>query len=329
MAETIHRDPDLWLEDGNLVIVASSTTAFRVYRGLLGRVSAVFKDTFEFTAPDPREMVEIDDCPVVRVPDSPVEMGHFLRAVFRPGAFISSQDTLPFATVAAVIRVAHKYQAQEVLAAASDRLESFLIPGPGHWIDSPALSWEDRWTLGQRQCGIAFEAQDAIEAVNLARLVDRPRMLPVALYLCCFVDPVRLRDGVARADGVVEKLSDEDFARCMRALPALAVECHATVSRSLNERGSVSPRLCSDCKKSPGLNVMLHEYLDNVMPGRICPLSDLLVRVDRRSVPVGTGWPWTKFCTACRACWLQVVGEECVKIRKRFDEFFALKDLDA
>ena len=80
MANSTQRDPDLWFEDGNIVIVANLTVAFRVYEGLLGRISPVFEDTFRFR-PDPGET--IDNCPVVHIPDSPVEMGHFLRAVFR------------------------------------------------------------------------------------------------------------------------------------------------------------------------------------------------------------------------------------------------------
>ena len=69
MANDIQRDPDLWLEDGNVVIVANSTTAFRVYKGLLGQVSAVFEEMFKFK-PDPGEVSDI--CPAVHVPDSPV-----------------------------------------------------------------------------------------------------------------------------------------------------------------------------------------------------------------------------------------------------------------
>ena len=81
IADDIQRDPDMWLEDGNLVLVANSTTAFRVYKGLLGQVSPVFRDMLELK-PSPGDT--IDDCPVIHVPDSAVDFGHFLRAVFRP-----------------------------------------------------------------------------------------------------------------------------------------------------------------------------------------------------------------------------------------------------
>ncbi|KAI1792058.1 hypothetical protein LXA43DRAFT_358910 [Ganoderma leucocontextum] len=317
MVNDIQRDPDLWLEDGNIVIVASSTIAFRVYKGLLGRVSAVFEDTFKFK-PDPEE--KIDNCPVVHVPDSPVEMGHFLRAVFRSGLFLSRQRTLSFATIASIIRIAHKYQAQEIVDVVSDRLEDFLIPGPGHWIDSPALSWKERWELGQKQCGIAFDLQDAIESVNLAHLIDKPLMLPVALYLCCLLDPVQLRHGITRADlNVVEKLSDEDFARCVRALSVLAKECHATVLRSLAGWHTA----CSKCDNK--LDAGFATYGRDAREGLTWALSDMLVRVDRRAAP---GWNLRNLCSLCRESWWKCSAEECVKTRKNLPKYFALEDLD-
>ena len=58
------------------------------------------------------------------------------------------------------------------------------------------------------------------------------------------------------------------------------------------------------------------------------PLSDLLVRIDLRAAPPHLVWPKTIFCAACRVVWLQALGKECVERRKRFPEYFALKDLD-
>ncbi|KAM5544902.1 hypothetical protein V8D89_001800 [Ganoderma adspersum] len=325
MANDIQRDPDLWLEDGNVVIVANSTTAFRVYKGLLGRVSAIFEETFKFK-PDPGET--IDSGPVVHVPDSPVEMGHFLRAVFRSGLSLSRQHPIPFATIASIIRIAHKYQAQEILDAASDRLANFLVPGPGHWIDATTLSWKERWELGQKQCSITFEPKDAIEAVNLAHLIENPLILPVGFYLCCLMDPIQLRDGVARADGVLEKLSDRDFARCMRTIPVLATRCHGTVLRLLNVCCSAAPHGCSRCGTKFG--GMLDRYIEtiNIKQEHIPPLSDLLVRADRRVTPASV-WSRNTLCSACDdSSPLNSFGEECVKTRKCLSKYFAIEGMD-
>ena len=53
---------------------------------------------------------------------------------------LSRQHPIPFATIASIIRIAHKYQAQEILDESSDRLANFLIPALGHWIDATTLS---------------------------------------------------------------------------------------------------------------------------------------------------------------------------------------------
>ena len=77
-----HRDEELWFEDGNIVIIAARIKAFRVYKGLLAQVSVVFRDMLEL---DPAPNETLYGCPLVHVPDSPVEMSPFLRAVFLSG----------------------------------------------------------------------------------------------------------------------------------------------------------------------------------------------------------------------------------------------------
>ncbi len=70
------RHADFWLEDGNLILLAART-AFRVYRGLLVKKSAVFADMFVTGSPDANEM--FDGCPVIRLPDHPDDLQHFLQ----------------------------------------------------------------------------------------------------------------------------------------------------------------------------------------------------------------------------------------------------------
>lgn len=69
--EGITRHPDLWYDDGSVILIAEDT-GFRVYRGVLARHSEVFRDTFQIpqsTAVDATEQ----DCLVVHLSDDGAE----------------------------------------------------------------------------------------------------------------------------------------------------------------------------------------------------------------------------------------------------------------
>ena len=74
--EKFTRHTDFWLDDGNLILLAGDT-AFRVYRDLLTKNSAVFADMFATGSADATET--FDDCPVVCLPDHPTDLGDFLQ----------------------------------------------------------------------------------------------------------------------------------------------------------------------------------------------------------------------------------------------------------
>ena len=71
--------PELWLDDGNLILVANRHTAFRVYAGLLASQSEIFANLFAVASVSPDEVY--DGCPVVPVYDTPGEFAHFLRVL--------------------------------------------------------------------------------------------------------------------------------------------------------------------------------------------------------------------------------------------------------
>lgn len=70
----VEHDPDFWVEDGNIVIVAQDT-AFRAHRGVLARRSKVFSGLF--AVPQPENVEKLDGCPVGRVQDSLHDFKHF------------------------------------------------------------------------------------------------------------------------------------------------------------------------------------------------------------------------------------------------------------
>ncbi|RPD62563.1 hypothetical protein L226DRAFT_328741 [Lentinus tigrinus ALCF2SS1-7] len=323
---TLVKDQELWLEDGNIVIVANGSHAFRVLKSLLSRVSPVLKDIFEKEKCKPDRIVE--GCPSIPFYDSPTDVRHFLRTVILGGPGSLRQASLPFATLASIIRIAHKYEATALLKDASSRLESFLIPRPGHWLEQAALPWEARWDMGQQQCGISFEPSDAVSAVNLAlpSMLDMPLMLPLAFYLCSLADnALILRHGVEREDepDVRDVLGDADYTRCFLAIPKLSQQCHASVGRILYAAMSeafAGCRLNRTCKDR--LREMFVYHARDEGP---CLVHDLFVRLDRRTSPPAAFVQYKDtLCQPCLDRLLALSEEECAKMRQKLPEFFHL-----
>ncbi|TBU54712.1 hypothetical protein BD310DRAFT_728839 [Dichomitus squalens] len=250
LAPEAKRDEEIWFEDGNIIIVAGDT-AFRLYKGILSAASLVFKDLF--SVPQPEDGETMDNCPVIRLPDPATDLRHFFRAVTKPDFSHLRHDYKPaFGMLAAVCRIGHKYQADEVVDAAAARIENFFArwPSTAATIISKnrgrmPLTWELFWWAHNRLCLTAVEIQDAFEAVGLARLLGRPSILPFALYLCCAGDPLHMRDGVPRPDGAVSRLSSEDYLRCIQAIPKLRAACSDKI-RSVLAR-SMTASVLSDC----------------------------------------------------------------------------------
>jgi hypothetical protein len=70
----------IWFEDGNVILVAASSAAFKVHRGQLGRHSEVFQDLFSI--PQPKEQALLDGCFSVDLHDCPSDVFHLLSALY-------------------------------------------------------------------------------------------------------------------------------------------------------------------------------------------------------------------------------------------------------
>ncbi|KAJ7500446.1 hypothetical protein B0H11DRAFT_2275722 [Mycena galericulata] len=101
------RIPELWFDDGNIVIQAGNNQ-FRVYRGILAARSSVFQDMFSFPQPADSELV--DGCPLVRLPDLASDVTMFLRAIFDSSFFKPFPAPTTFETIKGCLRLGHKYE---------------------------------------------------------------------------------------------------------------------------------------------------------------------------------------------------------------------------
>ena len=75
--------PDLWFDDGSIVLHVESTL-FKVHRSILSSNSEVFCDMFGVLQPSTTNTSDgaIDGCPVVPLPDQAVDWTHVLKALY-------------------------------------------------------------------------------------------------------------------------------------------------------------------------------------------------------------------------------------------------------
>ncbi|KAI1795341.1 hypothetical protein LXA43DRAFT_882228 [Ganoderma leucocontextum] len=208
--DILQHHEEFWLNDGNIVLVARNI-AFRVYCGLLVTQSTVFADMFASSSPNSDETIE--GCPVVHISDSPEDFAHLLRVLLptthRQFHREKGAPKRSFNEVFAVIRLAHKYNIEDVQRQALSSLREYTFN------DNFAV-WRDA-----RDEPIPVDDACAIGAVNLARLLDVPEMLPIALYKCLGLGTC-LFDGWRRRDGSIEYLSQDDIKRCFAASDELS-----------------------------------------------------------------------------------------------------------
>lgn len=87
--ESIVRYPDLWFEDGNIVLVAGNC-GFRIHRSILTRKSEVMRDLFSLAQPLGGETFE--DCPVVRLMDDSSLLAAFLDILYNRLTCVHCED---------------------------------------------------------------------------------------------------------------------------------------------------------------------------------------------------------------------------------------------
>ncbi|KAM5544851.1 hypothetical protein V8D89_001749 [Ganoderma adspersum] len=214
--DSITRDSDVWYEDGNIVVIAQ-TTAFRFHKSVVSHHSSVFRDLFSVPQPSPPAVAgesepgaraeTFDGCAAVRVSDTSYDFRELLRAIYGGVSYLRLDQVVTFPVLAALARLSHKYQLDGLLAAVLPRLKGTFTTELAVWDAAGALLE-----------GSAFEFDQAVEALNLFRLLGRPEMVPVALYGCCQLPPADLLCGIARSDGATrEQLAPADLVLCLEA----------------------------------------------------------------------------------------------------------------
>ncbi|KAJ7500456.1 hypothetical protein B0H11DRAFT_1855927 [Mycena galericulata] len=181
-ASPSQRIEKLWFEDGNIVIQAGNSQ-FRVYRGILAARSSVFQDMLSFPQPPDSELVE--GCPLVRLTDSEMEVGVFLKALFDPEYFFMPYPSpTTFDVVTGCLRLGHKYGVDYLRRRALLHLSSGYDTKLSRWDRAfhyfprcmPAVPTDIiSWSFPDNRAGDIY-------AVQVFREVDALWLLPNAFY---------------------------------------------------------------------------------------------------------------------------------------------------
>ncbi len=160
-----------------------------------------------------------------------------------------------FDEVFAVITLAHKYNIEDVERQALHSLREYTL-------NDDFEAWrEDRNEV------IKVDGACAIGAVNLARLLDVPQMLPIALDKGLSLGPGIL-DGWTRSDGSVEYLSQDDIKRCINANRTLSVQ------RVDFTRSTFEPQASDKCRRERHCEDTLRKMLANTVKHAPDSLTD-------------------------------------------------------
>ncbi|KAI0364066.1 hypothetical protein BV20DRAFT_1057524 [Pilatotrama ljubarskyi] len=234
--QDIIRDGIFWFQDGNIILVAKDhgpdarPTGFRVHKGVLSRHSVTFDALLSFPPPQPTDPDLVEGCPVMHVTDCTHDTRDLVRVSY-DGWLWDRHVPMKFCTAAALVRLSHKYEICWLFEAAIKRLNAVFTDNRRVW----------NLNIGQSNSSLSLKSEDAIEAVNLFRTTQMPRMLPVALYLCSELESAILLRGVIRHDGFLEQLSADDLRRCLDGKESLM---SAKTSYALSTIGGGAPFGC-------------------------------------------------------------------------------------
>ncbi|KAJ7753408.1 hypothetical protein DFH07DRAFT_774153 [Mycena maculata] len=178
------RVPELWFEDGNLVIQAGNSQ-FRVYRGILAARSPVFHDILSIPQPADAELV--DSCslrflnPSKSAPYQRQISSHPLLRFFMPFPAKVGMDA-----IMGCLRLSNKYQVDYLRRRALIHMASGYPTTLSRWDEITAHMEEDMNPPGNAPSWLLpLDRRYTVAAVQLLREVDALWMLPVAFYRLC------------------------------------------------------------------------------------------------------------------------------------------------
>ncbi|KAF7331341.1 BTB domain-containing protein [Mycena kentingensis (nom. inval.)] len=170
------RSEELWFSDGNIVLEAGHRQ-FKVFHGILGARSTIFRDMLAMPQPPNREMA--DGCPLVKLPDAAEDMTAFLKAIYDSSFFLPYPSPVDIDVVLGILAVSDKYDVPDLRRRALVHLSSGFpttLAGRDLQASNPPPLERPSWrTVSQHAVNLMPRI------VYLARFLA-PWILPMALY---------------------------------------------------------------------------------------------------------------------------------------------------
>ncbi|CAL1716941.1 unnamed protein product [Somion occarium] len=232
----------LWLEDGNVVLIAEDTP-FKVHRNVLCHNSQVFRDKFSQVV----QGSENNGALIVALSDAWKDVQYMLSALYYGG---NTDKPLSFAVASALLRLGTKYNIVHLRDEVVARLKQCFPPSLEDFNNCYAgpKAYDDDDSLACIPEAIQLQKTDVIGVINLARLCDLPFLLPPAFYICSALDLDDIFEGVQDEDGRLMKLSPEDIYTCIRGREDLIranLECMEIFAFPENSFGCAAPFICN------------------------------------------------------------------------------------
>lgn len=232
---TMRPHPEMSFEDGNIMIVAETTT-YRVHRSVLSRKSALFKDLLSLPQPDTAET--LDGLPVVRLLDRAEDITMLLDAIYNSAKYRFRDDETPgWATVRRLLELGTKYQVEELREEAVHQLHARYPRKIGDWDYTCRTDADTAATVV-----VSYPIEEDVAIANVARTHGLPDIHLAALYGCCSLSPdVLVRGGRPAADAEAaspdaapaERLCEDDLIACLQGKENLLVCARADVRMGL------------------------------------------------------------------------------------------------
>ncbi|KAH8804131.1 hypothetical protein DL96DRAFT_1474693 [Flagelloscypha sp. PMI_526] len=264
-----------WFEDGNLVLQSRDKIQFKVYKGLLARHSAVFKDMVSIPQPQhQKEMAE--GCPLVFLTDSGADLSTFLCLLSSWYLVFFNCSFFPILTkLRVMLQLGKKYQVSSLKNGAIARLRAGFPDTIKEFDESSAWCSIDQDTCEMHEVAqLAFEEGIQIVLPSLlysATSIDHaPAVLLDDLYspdfkimlmaglLRAFKQQSKMTFTWLRSDHIDKVPKCRQAASCLQVLRNLAMAhfgwAHQIEERALEFLPKLTfwppPNLCNDCKIS-------------------------------------------------------------------------------
>ncbi|KAI0345786.1 hypothetical protein BDW22DRAFT_1426440 [Trametopsis cervina] len=189
------RDQDIWLSDGNIVIIVEDpddpfmrTFALKCHRSVLARHSQVFNTLF--TLPQsPEAEEEYDGAPVVRLSDPYKDLKSLIQMLYDPLTIPTPNNSIAewqsdLKKISGPLRLTAKYELDGLFSRLSDVLKTHWPVSLDAWTERTRVirSWKEPYKDGKSKVKLGLvTAPEPLMALDLATICI-PSVLPVVFY---------------------------------------------------------------------------------------------------------------------------------------------------